>query len=352
MYYAKNEAGNTICIEDSIPDHRYTCPVCGGEMRRKMGKIKQHHFAHITAECDPWYSENKGPWHRKMQSLFPAECQEVAKEMDGERHIADVYIPTYESAVIIEFQHSPISPEEYEARNDFWSYFGTVIWVFDLSEKDVRQIPKHPGMYKWYRPSPALKERADGNTYTWYFIKPALKTYYGGGAIHNGHEVPFPFFILDDEPLNTFVDRNERLNWSLMFQPWEMKFLGSISEGSILQTTTQCDSYEDFMHEVYKFWQKICVTELNDCKREDGFTCWIKYKNLQSYAQHASAWCSIAREPSSQDTLVQIYLEEEAQIRSLNIPRTIWNNCTTDIARLFSTQNLQITQKELHSVSA
>jgi competence CoiA-like predicted nuclease len=57
-------------------------------------------------------------WHKNWQKAFPIECNEVYLENNGEVHRADVLIE--KRKVVIEFQHSPMSGEEFEKRNAFY----------------------------------------------------------------------------------------------------------------------------------------------------------------------------------------------------------------------------------------
>lgn len=149
MYKAINSKGEVVSIEQIEKNENYKCPFCHSEMITKMGKIKIHHFAHKNRiVCDEWYSENKGEWHRGMQKLFKKEYQEVIIYQDDDKrtgvfHIADICIPKQDGTkLIIEFQHSPISVDEFLKRTVF--YLGkeekpnTLIWIFDFRDKEMR----------------------------------------------------------------------------------------------------------------------------------------------------------------------------------------------------------------------
>lgn len=112
------------------------CPICKSELIAKMGDIKIDHWAHkIKRNCDQWW-ENETPWHRSWKNHFPIEWQEVIhRDEDGEKHIADVKT---DEGWIIEFQHSPIKPEERGTRNKFYK---KIIWVVDGLRRE-RDKPK------------------------------------------------------------------------------------------------------------------------------------------------------------------------------------------------------------------
>ncbi len=152
-------------------DERYKecfCPECGKPLTHKKGIIKAPHFAHKVDESCPYGKDkdSKSEWHIHMQGLFPNESLEVRFKdgNTGEVHIADVYLK--ESETVIEFQHSPISIEEFRSRTLFHYNEGRrIVWVFDerstsqdsecgrlRQEDDTRYQPCHTHLhYKWLR---------------------------------------------------------------------------------------------------------------------------------------------------------------------------------------------------------
>lgn len=85
------------------------------------------HWAHKSREhCDRWW-ESETEWHRAWKNLFPVEWQEVVHTDDtsNEKHIADIKTPR---GLVLEFQHSPISPEEMKSREDFYK---NMAWIVD-----------------------------------------------------------------------------------------------------------------------------------------------------------------------------------------------------------------------------
>jgi hypothetical protein len=95
------------------------CPGCNGEVRAKCGEIVSWHWAHISADCDPW-SEPETEWHRKWKGYFPPDWQEVTKPP----HRADVAGPDG----VLEIQRSGISPEEIREREQF---YGRMAWLIN-----------------------------------------------------------------------------------------------------------------------------------------------------------------------------------------------------------------------------
>lgn len=122
------DADEAACRSDG---GHYACPCCGGGLILKAGEIKAAHFAHREgSDCDD-FTHDMSDWHKWWQNQFPLQCREVPFEANGERHRADIAAGDF----VIEFQHSPISPDEFWRRNRFYNACGRfVYWVFDVSE--------------------------------------------------------------------------------------------------------------------------------------------------------------------------------------------------------------------------
>ena len=104
-----------------------TCPCCNEDVIPKCGNIKAWHFAH-KAKSDCKYKPMT-EWHYEWQSNFNKDFLEVIQKdrNTGEKHIADV---KNSAGVVIEFQHSSISHEEVESRENFYK---KMVWVLDGS---------------------------------------------------------------------------------------------------------------------------------------------------------------------------------------------------------------------------
>ena len=139
MLVAHDKDGNRIYANSEERYKHCFCPECRRPLTHKKGEIKAPHFAHkVDANC-PYGAdkESKSEWHIHMQELFPSESLEVRfkNENTGELHIADVYLE--QSKTVIEFQHSPISAEEFRSRTLFHANNGRrIVWVFDERGKD------------------------------------------------------------------------------------------------------------------------------------------------------------------------------------------------------------------------
>ena len=136
MFYAIKKNGEKISSFCAIKDEKYYCPACLEQLILKSGKTNMKHFAHKSLkDCDEFISD-MSEWHIKWQEKFPIENREVViKNKIGDNeliHRADVCIGNY----IIEFQHSKITKEEFNKRNNFYAQTGyKVIWIFDFREE-------------------------------------------------------------------------------------------------------------------------------------------------------------------------------------------------------------------------
>ena len=135
MFTALTRDNKRISIENALPGEKYLCPVCNNPVVVKAAKSDnvRTHFAHKrnTLCLDEW-KHDMSDWHFEWQSKFPIESREVFVEKDGVVHRADILL----NDTVIEFQHSPISGEEFEARNSFYNSCGyRVVWLFDATDK-------------------------------------------------------------------------------------------------------------------------------------------------------------------------------------------------------------------------
>src|SRR5258706_7776427 len=106
-------------------------------MIAKTGTTVIHHWAHETEQpnCSAAY---EGPWHLAWKSLGSDGTQEIAV---GNRR-ADVLAP---GGFAVEFQQSPMTPEEVRAREADWK--GKLVWIFDAQEAYAEgrlEVRRHP----------------------------------------------------------------------------------------------------------------------------------------------------------------------------------------------------------------
>jgi competence protein CoiA len=107
------------------PGWRGCCPQCGEPVLAKCGEHKAWHWAHKSADCDPW-SEGESAWHQGWKNYFPEEWREVTM---GD-HRADLLTPLG----VIELQNSPISSETIREREAF---YGRMVWIVNAERFDL-----------------------------------------------------------------------------------------------------------------------------------------------------------------------------------------------------------------------
>lgn len=106
------------------PGGRATCPGCGEAVVAKCGEINAWHWSHLSGkDCDPWF-EGESEWHIGWKRKTDPKFCEV---MMGP-HRADILLP---SGLVIELQHSPLSPDHIREREEFYQ---DMIWIVDARE--------------------------------------------------------------------------------------------------------------------------------------------------------------------------------------------------------------------------
>lgn len=151
MYFAIDDNKIRVYADEAEKDENYYCPVCGNKVVLKRGDINAAHFAHEKNECADRWNYDMSEWHIRMQELFPVENREVIVTYKGVKHRADIL----KNGIVIEFQHSPISAEEFCERNDFYRNAGyKIAWVFDVSQQ-------------YYDGSLYYDEESDKELYIW-----------------------------------------------------------------------------------------------------------------------------------------------------------------------------------------
>ena len=107
------------------------CQDCGQPVRAKCGSIVVPHWAHFPRTDTDSFSEGETAWHWCWKALVQVSQREVVLVRNGQTHRADLIGNYYGiQEVVVELQHSPISPEEAEKREQF---YGEMIWIFDAT---------------------------------------------------------------------------------------------------------------------------------------------------------------------------------------------------------------------------
>ena len=110
--------------EEAKKGQKGICPGCGRPVTAKCGEIVVHHWAHQASEACEFEREGMTQWHLDWQKEFPEHMREVVVGP----HRADVKTNDF----VIEFQHSSISHEKVQERNEHWGKDSQVIWVANM----------------------------------------------------------------------------------------------------------------------------------------------------------------------------------------------------------------------------
>ncbi len=112
------------------------CSYCESPVIAKCGSINIWHWAHKSLnDCDVW-GEGETNWHLEWKSHFNQNQVEINIKKDNSLHRADIVL---NDGTIVELQHSFITPETISERE---SFYGNMIWIFDLSDCISTTKPK------------------------------------------------------------------------------------------------------------------------------------------------------------------------------------------------------------------
>jgi competence CoiA-like predicted nuclease len=165
MEFAVDRTGKRIHASEAIKEKQYFCPLCDNKVILRQGEINIEHFAHIK-KCDDNWHYDVSEWHSEWQNQFPKNNQEIVIEYNGEKHRADVMACGH----VIEFQHSPITAEEFNKRNRFYlSYGKKVIWIFDFRNEFENGLMECYD--EWHR------NKDNGGKFMWKYAKRFLQNY-------------------------------------------------------------------------------------------------------------------------------------------------------------------------------
>lgn len=199
MEFAINNNNDRIHASDANNQEEYFCPLCNKKVILRNGQINADHFAHKSKCDDPW-NYDMSIWHCEWQQQFPKKNQEVVIAFNGEKHRADVMACGY----VIEFQHSPITADEFNERNKFYlSYGKKVIWIFDLSDEFESG---HIDCYEEWS-----NNTDNGGKFKWSYPKRFLQNYLP--QINKDIIVFFQFF--DSKHLDSEEYYIERVTWAI-----------------------------------------------------------------------------------------------------------------------------------------
>lgn len=142
--------------KEATPGARSICPCCSAPVKAKCGAIVVHHWAHDRSrDCDPWYDTGAHGWHLDWQRQHPDDQCEVVIG----NHRADLLI----DGMVVEFQHSPLSPAQIREREEFYlREVGDMLWVWDARAfakriEVTKFVPETGGVsFRWKTPRKSM----------------------------------------------------------------------------------------------------------------------------------------------------------------------------------------------------
>ncbi len=138
MLVALDEDGQVFnVLENPAPQGSFTCPVCGGLVRYKSGKVMRSHFAHVTLRDCTYFSENESAQHLSLKSeiyswLVEKEQVELEKCLPKIGQVADLLV---NNGLALEVQCSSLPISRLQVRTK--AYYDTGYQVVWLLGKDL-----------------------------------------------------------------------------------------------------------------------------------------------------------------------------------------------------------------------
>ncbi|HEM4055264.1 TPA: competence protein CoiA [Streptococcus suis] len=133
MLVALDEDGQVFnVLENPAPQGSFTCPVCGGLVRYKSGKVLRSHFAHVTLRDCHYFSENESAQHLSLKSclyswLINAEQVELEKCLPSIGQVADLFV---NDRLALEVQCSSLPISRLQLRTQAYHEAGfQVLWL-------------------------------------------------------------------------------------------------------------------------------------------------------------------------------------------------------------------------------
>lgn len=159
------------------------CPVCGGNLIYKCGKIKIPHFAHEKdCECNYTFYENETKEHALGKVLLYKwlKVQPNVENVQLESYIPetkqrpDLYFESEGVRYVIEYQCSPILKSEYEERHELYKLNEIIdIWVFGVEKYEYAKFEEiKPEVYYCFNHRVKESERFIENNGFKYYLNP------------------------------------------------------------------------------------------------------------------------------------------------------------------------------------
>lgn len=271
MVIALDTNGKRIHASEARREMQYYCPVCGKPVILKSGMRNADHFAHIANECVDTWSYDMSEWHIRMQGFFPVDSREVVIKHNGIIHRADVLIEN----TVIEMQHSPISAEEFNDRNEFFISLGyRIVWIFDVRDK------KYSGQIQYL----------DEDTNTKFKWSHPIRIFNVLGKRLTDYDKSFAIYLdLYDEEDEEITPEIYRIVWTKGNgdDAVDLSRFAICEEGINL---ADVENLEEFFLPLKEKRKKYAVKRLKELKEESvqkGFSCSVKYTGEKGKSKKA-----------------------------------------------------------------
>ncbi|MCP8968315.1 competence protein CoiA [Ectobacillus ponti] len=151
------------------------CPVCGGEVRLRLGEQKRFHFAHKRETFCSTYFEPESAYHRHGKQLLYLWFQEQGLQAEVEvylpsiRQRPDLLLNPHDNPIAIEYQCATISNEQLLKRTrSYWHAGIRVLWILGGS-----QMKRHAAHWMRLSSLHTLCTQFSGLPYLLYFCPEA-----------------------------------------------------------------------------------------------------------------------------------------------------------------------------------
>lgn len=131
------------CRIKASPKQKAHCPDCEEMLRAKCGKIIIWHWSHLPGKSCSYWKEKETQWHLQWKSLVNADSCEIKIG----NHRADI---VGDDNIVLELQHSSISPEEIESRE---SCYKNMVWIFNAVPFESNLLLRKNGEREYDRES-------------------------------------------------------------------------------------------------------------------------------------------------------------------------------------------------------
>lgn len=281
MEVAFDKNNNFIYASDAIKGNEYFCPYCHENLILRKGKIVSPHYAHkVDSDCVE--TGEMCEWHIRMQSYFSSEYREVVVEKDGKKHRADIL----KDNIVIEFQHSAISLDDFNERNNFYISLGyKVIWIFDSTEwwdSGKLSDSDYDNLFNLKRPLKILQHGLISSKVSICFCD------YTDGIdyVYNVYWHNYDWSLLGMDKLHNSIELSDDLNLEFLFYStfdWKDYYLRNTKVRRVYRRFTG-HRKEEYMCPVSDTWARNCDI-CNCCKlytyNEKGAISYCEYERIK-----------------------------------------------------------------------